>query len=138
MQNVTINFISYFLIFIISFYICWYSICDTYWQIICSICWFNIQNIYNLYTCNHWIINNVLDTCYSHSLIFFVCFLFACLCVCLFCTYNTYFLHSHWHLSLFHFWLNLLVIILNTLTFLSFILLERHIFNYSFQYIYLD
>ena len=135
MQNITINFISYFLIFIISCYICWYSICDTYWQIICSICWYTIQNIHNLYTCNHWIINNVLDTCYSHSLF---CFFFWFFFLVFFCTSNTYCLHSHWHLSLFHFWLDLFVIILNTLTFMSFILLGRHAFNYSFHYIYLD
>ena len=73
MQNIAINFISYFLIMGLYWHICCYSICH-FW-------WCNIHNRYNFITCNYWSISNTLyilailiNACTRiPAIVFFVC-----------------------------------------------------------------
>ena len=86
--------------------ICWHSNRYICWHIICHICWYTVRDVYNFITYNYWIINNTFkDLLLSqiHVLGFQLqSFLHA-----------WYFLHSHWRLSLFHFWFELHVALSN-------------------------
>ena len=147
MQNITIYFTFYFFIIRIYWYItcntCWYNTSDICWYNICHICWYTISNVFNFITRNYRINNNILNiailanTCPKIQTIIFL--------------HRWYFLHLHWHLS-YHFLFELhlvllnlhlpshegsftnvfvsfiLVTVLNTSTFMSFILLGTHIF----------
>ena len=95
MQNIAINFISCILIIRIYWHIYFYSIC--------RFCWYNIHNRYNFIARDHWSISNTFQilailtsTCGRIPTIIF----FALL-------------HSHWHVLLFHFWPELLIVLLN-------------------------
>ena len=86
--------------------ICWHSNRYICWHIICHICWCTVRDVYNFITYNYWIINNTfkyLLLSQIHVLGFQLqSFLHA-----------WYFLQSHWHLSLFHFWFELHVSLSN-------------------------
>ena len=79
-------------------YICCYSIS--------LFCWYNIHNRYNFITCNHWSISNTFEIL---TILKYMCSEDST--YNLFCTWK--FLHSHWHVLLFHFWFELHVVLLN-------------------------